>query len=200
MIQWIFLISVVYVLAHHSTISKKKKSKKEKESIPWVKRIPKWTPALIITQLGSIIYFVIISTTDGEAWFDTTIRRHPNAHYKSLPQAQQLTNDVDTAIVAAILGGTVCSLTRQRWAISKMSITVQRVWAASILLCTSIPVIINTANETRPDIGVFFFIIYGLCFLTSMFLICVSICELREVPQVSRKESVNELPLLPLQK
>jgi hypothetical protein len=108
MIQWIFLISVVYVLAHHSTISKKKKSKKEKESIPWVKRIPKWTPALIITQLGSIIYFVIISTTDGEAWFDTTIRRHPNAHYKSLPQAQQLTNDVDTAIVAAILGGTVC--------------------------------------------------------------------------------------------
>jgi hypothetical protein len=195
-IQWLSGIGVAYVILHHVLISKASKSKNKQEGIQWIDSIPEWTFVLVITQLGSIIYFVIISIVDGEAWFDTTIRRHPNAHYKALPQAQNLTNDIDTAIIISILGGVVCSLTRQRWAISKMTDSVKNTWVAIILFCTSIPFIIfsvefNAIQDRASHIGSYS-TIYTLCFAVSVGFVVVSFRELRGVPQITNKNKVKE--------
>eukprot|EP00966_Prymnesium_polylepis_P178638 4136929-Prymnesium_polylepis.2 len=79
-----------------------------------VKRIPEFELPLILIQLGSILCFVALAVGDGDLWFDSTIRKRPDAHAHDAAkeQADVLVETLAGAITVAVLGGVACSVTR----------------------------------------------------------------------------------------
>jgi uncharacterized membrane protein len=121
-----------------------------------VERIPQLETLLILFQLGSILCFSWMAIEDGDLWFDRTIRKRPDSHAAAKADADVLIEDLNAAILVAILAGVACSVTRQRWTISKLGYQIHIFWFASIVVAIGLPFAIfnieiftNTARTPR---------------------------------------------------
>ena len=147
--SWEFLVSYLFLLMPtHALLyglfcrGWGVEAKEWKIQIALVERIPKLELFLILLQAGSILCFVVLATEDGDLWFDTTIGRHPESHYRAMPDTENMIEDLSGAITVAVLGGVSCSITRQRWTISTMGARVHIFWFICIICALVFPLLV----------------------------------------------------------